>query len=207
MDGFHFPNEYLDSHFRPLSDGTKIPLAWVKGQPDTIDTKALRKALKMLAARPHEMDWPGYSRRTHDVVPNMYVVHESANLVFVDGNYLLLNRGDFAGIPDLFDLRMYLEAPAASILSNLMERHMRGGKSVEQAKDWVKRIDLPNARTAEGTRFNADVIIQRNTEDDISEIRWKGEVLQPEKTDATGTKSDAARQQPPVKPPPAATNP
>jgi pantothenate kinase len=175
MDGFHFKNAYLESHFRKLPDGSTIPLSWVKGQPDTIDVANLRKHLKLLAARPEAMDWPGYSRYSHDTVPDKYRVHESANLVFVEGNYLLLDRGQFAGLPSLFDLRIYVDAPAPKILANLMERHISGGKSIEQAKDWVKRIDLPNARIAENTKAKADVIIERNHQDDISAVIWKGE--------------------------------
>ena len=62
------------------------------------------------------------------------------------------------------------------ILSNLMDRHIRGGKTVDEAKEWVKRIDLPNARVAESTKVNADVIIERNHEDDLSLVLWREDV-------------------------------
>ncbi len=173
MDGFHYSNDYLESHKRKLPDGSEIPLAWVKGQPDTIDIPSLRRHLELLIQRPAEVAWPGYSRYTHDILPHLYRIHEPANLLFVEGNYLLLNAGPFKGITSFFDLKIYLDAPAAGVLSNLMDRHMRGGKSVEQAKEWVKRIDLPNARIAESTRANADLIIERNIESEISAMHWR----------------------------------
>ncbi len=173
MDGFHFPNAHLINAFRQLPDGTRIPLASVKGQPDTIDVKSLRQHLKMLVGRPDYMDWPGYSRFTHDVVPNKYHIHHSANFVIVEGNYLLVDRGMFAGIPDIFDLKIYVDGPGAKIIANLMERHMAGGKTVDEAKDWVKRIDLPNARIAESSRSHADVILERDGDDDLSNIIWR----------------------------------
>ena len=58
----------------------------------------------MAVGRPDHMDWPGYSRFTHDVVPDKFRVHASANVVIVEGNYVLVNRGPFAGLPELFDL-------------------------------------------------------------------------------------------------------
>jgi len=61
------------------------------------------------------------------------------------------------------------------IIANLMDRHIHGGKSVDQAKDWVKRVDLPNARLVESTKSHADVVIERDTDDDIAAITWKGE--------------------------------
>jgi hypothetical protein len=60
-------------------------------------------------------------------------------------------------------------------MANLMERHIRGGKEIEEAKTWVKRIDLPNARVAEATRPNADVILEKDAFDDVVSVTWKGE--------------------------------
>ena len=80
-----------------------------------------------------------------------------------------------AGMPAMFDLRVYIDAPAAKIIANLVERHIRGGKDLQDAKDWVKRIDLPNARVAEATKGNADVVIERDTDEDLSSVVWKGE--------------------------------
>ena len=176
MDGFHFPNAHLQNNFRNLPDGTRIPLDCVKGQPDTFDVKALRQHLKMLVGRPEYMEWPGYSRFTHDVVPNKYHIHHSANFVIVEGNYILVDRGPFAGIPDLFDLKIYIDGPGAKIIANLMERHIAGGKTVDQAKDWVKRIDLPNARIAESSKAHADVILERDGDDDLSNIIWREKI-------------------------------
>jgi pantothenate kinase len=175
MDGFHFPNSYLQSHARKLPDGTTIPLMEVKGQPDTIDVGNLRKHLEDLRARKDVVEWPGYSRFAHDVVPNKYRIPVVTNMVFVEGNYLLVDRGPFAGLPKLFDVKIYVDGPAPIIMMKLMERHIKGGKTVEAAKDWVKRIDLPNARIAESTRKTADVVVERDSENELSGIHWKGE--------------------------------
>lgn len=178
MDGFHFPNSYLETHARKLADGTEIPLLAVKGQPDTIDVVRLRKYLQTLIHRPEYTLWPGYSRFVHDVIPEKFKVHASVNIVIVEGNYLLVNRGPFVGLPEMFNLRIYVDAPAPKIIANLVDRHIQGGKTLEEAKDWVKRIDLPNARVAESSRHHADVIIERDTDDDIASITWKGEATQ-----------------------------
>jgi pantothenate kinase len=180
MDGFHYPNHYLQNHTRKLSDGTEIPLSAVKGQPDTIDVKLFRHHLEQLLTRPDSMPWPGYSRFVHDVIPNRHHVERAVNLVIVEGNYVLVNRGPFAGIPKVFDLKIYVEAPGPKVVANLVERHMRGGKTLEQAKDWVRRIDLPNARIAESTKASADVIFSRDTGQDLSGMTWRtGEASTP----------------------------
>ncbi|HVT79308.1 MAG TPA: hypothetical protein VHM90_01515 [Phycisphaerae bacterium] len=175
MDGFHFPNSFLESHVRHLPDGREVRLSALKGQPETFDIARLQRYVKALIARPEHVPWPGYSRFTHDVVPDKFRVSASTNIVIVEGNYLLVNRGPFAGLPEMFDLRMYVDAPAPKIIANLVDRHIKGGKTLEEAKDWVKRIDLPNARMAESSRHQADVIIERDTDDDLAAITWKGE--------------------------------
>ncbi len=175
MDGFHFPNSYLESHAVRLPDGGEVRLSALKGQPETFDIVRLQRYVKALIARPEYVPWPGYSRFSHDVLPDKFKVHSSINIVLVEGNYLLVNRGPFTGLPEMFDLRMYVDAPAPKIIANLVDRHIKGGKTLEEAKDWVKRIDLPNARMAETSRHQADVIVERDTDDDLASIVWKGE--------------------------------
>ena len=144
MDGFHQPNTYLREHSVKLADGTSTALSEIKGHPDTFNVPAFRESVHKLVACPPNFPWPGYSRLNHDVLPNRFHVDSSVNIAIIEGNYLLLNRGQFAGIPALFDLRIYLEVPGAVIVTQLVERHRRGGRTLEQAKDWVRRIDLPN---------------------------------------------------------------
>jgi putative kinase len=175
MDGFHFSNEYLTTHTRTLSNGTEIHLSSLKGHPETFDVALLRRYLQALIDRPEVLMWPGYNRFLHDVVPDKFKVHTSVNVVIVEGNYLMVNRGMFAGIPEMFNLKIYVDAPAPKIIANLVDRHIQGGKSLEDAKEWVKRIDLPNARIAEASRHGADLIIERDTDDDIASLTWKGE--------------------------------
>jgi pantothenate kinase len=175
MDGFHYPNAYLKAHVRRLEDGQTISLMDVKGQPDTIDVASLKKHLEALRERKEVVDWPGYSRFAHDVVQNKYRIPVVTNVVFVEGNYLLVDRGVFAGLPAFFDMKIYVDGPAPIIMMKLMERHIKGGRTVEAAKDWVKRIDLPNARIAESTKKTADVVVERDSENELAGIHWKGE--------------------------------
>jgi len=173
MDGFHYPNSHLLQHKRTLQDGTQIPLIEVKGQPDTIDIARFRSHVQQLIDRPENVMWPGYSRMLHDVVPDGFRVHVSINVVIIEGNYVLVDRGAFKGLPEMFDLKVYIDGPAPHIIANLVDRHIAGGKSKEQAKDWVRRIDLPNARIVETSKSVADVVLERDAENRIAAMTWK----------------------------------
>jgi pantothenate kinase len=132
----------------------------------------MKKAI--LAIRNCEADvrWPAYSRELHDVIPGRHPVQPSSNIVVIDGNYMLVDRGPFRGMPALFDLRIYVDSPAAVIISTLMDRHIVGGKDETMAKEWVKKIDLPNARLAESTKPLADLIIERSSDGEMVGLTW-----------------------------------
>ncbi len=172
MDGFHFPESVLAERFLQLEDGRQLRMNQCKGSPDTFDVPLLREHLLRLKQTPQKMAWPGYDRVRHKAVPQAINIHESVNLAMVEGNYLFLDRPPYEGIADIFDLRIYVEAPPASVVTNLMNRHMEGGKTVGMAKDWVKHVDLPNARLVEMTKNKAEVLIQRDRDGAISAVVW-----------------------------------
>jgi putative kinase len=173
MDGFHYPDPVLAKRELVMKNGEKISLVRCKGSPETFDVEALKKHLLQLRGRPATMTWPDYDRVHHMPMPGAIKVHDTDNLVIVEGNYLLLNMPPYEGISDFFHVRMYVEASAGAMIANLMNRHMEGGKTMEGSKDWIKRIDLPNARLVEMTRGRADVIVRRDSEEMLSEINWK----------------------------------
>jgi pantothenate kinase len=177
MDGFHHNREYLEHHHQRLSSGESISLLESKGSPFTYDAESLRQHLQQLREVLPMMTWPGYDRQTHEVVPEEHRIPAAVNMVLVEGNYLFLDRPPFKGIGDFFDLKIYVEAPAPSIMGNLMERHILGGRSMEAAKDWVKRVDLPNARLVESTRSVVDVVVQRDQQDRMSAVIWKNQAV------------------------------
>lgn len=173
MEGFYYPHQYLRQHYRTASQG-KISLADVKGGPDTFDTVNLKEHLLRLRKQDDDdFYWPGFSPEYNDVLPRHYRVHSTINVILVYGDFLLLDRGPFTGVPGLFNTTIYVESPAAAIISHLMQRRIRNGETELEAKESLKKIDLPNARIAESTRTQADLILERNTMDELVSLKWK----------------------------------
>lgn len=173
MEGFYFPHHYLRHNYRNTSQG-KVLLADVKGGPDTFDTVNMKEHLARLRSMEEEdIYWPGFAPEYNDILPRHYRVHQTINVVIVQGDFLLLDRGPFTGIPSMFDVTIYIESPAAAIISHLMQRRIRNGETELEAKEALKKVDLPNARIAESTRTRADLIIERNTNDELVSLKWK----------------------------------
>ncbi len=173
MDGFHLSQDTLMRQKINFRDGTTLTLAQCKGIPETFDVAALRDHLMLLRDTSTELDWPDYDRTVHRVLPRAIKIKKSDNLIIVEGNYLFLDVAPYENFPGFFDLRIYVDCPAPAIISGLVNRHMAGGKTLEESKDWVRRVDLPNARLIERTRTAADLIVKRDQERYIAEIVWQ----------------------------------
>ena len=92
------------------------------------------------------------------------MVHPHIPLVVTEGNYLLLDVAHWARVRALLDEAWYVDTDDALRRDRLVQRHIRFGRSVEAAREWVARTDEPNARLIEASRRRADV-----------QFRWGGD--------------------------------
>ena len=150
MDGFHYPQAYLEAH-TALRDGARVPMKAIKGAPETFDVAALARALE--AARSTDARWPAYDRRLHDVVPGALAV--SGDILLVEGNWLRLDEPPWRELP--CDFSAFIEADPALLTRRLVERKVRGGLSPAEAEAWVAASDGPNAARCLTRRLPADV--------------------------------------------------
>lgn len=139
MDGFHRHQDYLLSH-TVLKDGEEIPMAKIKGMPETFDADKLRRTL--LAARDGKVLWPVYDRRIHDVVED--AMEADAPILIVEGNWLLLDKPEWSGLP--CDMSIFVGAEESQLRERLIMRKMRGGLTREEAEAFYARTDGPNVR-------------------------------------------------------------
>src|SRR5215216_4856161 len=63
-------------------------------------------------------------------------------------------------VRSLLDEVWYVDAPRGVIAQRLLERHMRAGRSREEAEKKIASSDIPNVRIIERTRPRADRIIE-----------------------------------------------
>jgi pantothenate kinase len=139
IDGFHHPQAYLDSHHVDLATGRTL-LSSVKGAPESFDVAGLRRRLE--AARDHDVTWPGYDRRLHDVVEQGHRL--TAGLVLLEGNWLLLDEPGWRDLADFSELTIFIEADPVRLRERLIERKVRGGMSRRDAEAFHRRSDGPN---------------------------------------------------------------
>lgn len=158
MDGFHRHQEYLLSH-TVLKDGVEIPMAKIKGMPETFDADRLRAALT--AAREKNIRWPVYDRCIHDVVED--AVEVCAPILIVEGNWLLLDRPEWHDLP--CDFSLFIAAGESEIRERLIARKMRGGLTRAEAEAFYACTDGPNVRLCMAESRPADCRYSLNMND------------------------------------------
>ena len=152
MDGFHLAGSEL----------RRLELAHRKGAPDTFDAAGYVSLLRRLRApSPDEVVYaPEFRREIEEPIAGAIAVGPEVGLVITEGNYLLLEDAPWSGVRPLLDEAWYLEVDDALRVERLVQRHVRHGRSVEAAREWVAVTDEPNARRVEASRHRADLRIR-----------------------------------------------
>jgi pantothenate kinase len=161
MDGFHLPDDVLRG--RGMRD--------VKGAPDTFDANGYVAALARLRDDPGPRRLPTYDRARHAPVPGGVVFDRTITIVLTEGNYLLLDRGGWAGVRPLLDLAWYLDADPSELTPRLVARHMAGGRSAAEARRKTTASDLPNACLVATTIAAADAVVTAAADPDHLRVR------------------------------------
>ena len=152
MDGFHLSQSALE----------RLGRADRKGAPDTFDAAGYVALLSRARVPGSGTVWaPEFDRHLEEAVAGSIAVEPSATLVVTEGNYLLLDDGDWAGVRPLLDACWFLTTDDAAREQQLVDRHVDHGRTPDAASDWVRTVDGPNARLVAATAGRADLVLTR----------------------------------------------
>lgn len=151
MDGFHLTNDQL----------MEQNLLARKGIPETFDVLSFVRLIQSIALDTEaEIGCPAYDRRIHNPVANAILVEKKHRIVIVEGNYLLLPRKPWNQLSGLFDEIWFIDTGLKVTQQRLVNRHLRSGRTQEEAAKKVSSTDIPNARLILSTRDRADKVIR-----------------------------------------------
>lgn len=152
MDGYHLANTEL----------ARLGRAGRKGAPDTFDSAGYVAMLARLRLHvPDEVVYaPEYRREIEEAVAGAIAVPPDIELVITEGNYLLLDQGYWAGVRAQLDAVWYVDVDSELRRERLAARHVRYGRTAEQAHAWVWQTDEPNAVLVEASKVRADLVLR-----------------------------------------------
>ncbi|HRK48608.1 MAG TPA: hypothetical protein PK324_23465, partial [Nocardioides sp.] len=114
---------------------------------------------------------PAFDHRLPDPVADAIAVPGTAGLVVTEGNYLLLDEARWRAAYDACDAVWHLVTDDQVRTERLVRRHHDSGKDPRFAREWVARVDQPNADQVEAAAHRADLVL------DLGE--WSGRIEGP----------------------------
>jgi len=149
LDGFHLDNSLL----------RQMNLLQHKGAPETFDVKGLTQLLARLERETSPVYFPIFDRKADLSRAGAGAVLPHHKIILVEGNYLLLDRADWAAMREHFQMRIKLEVPVDVLEQRLVTRWTRLGLSRQQVVQKVTRNDLANARLVIEHSLAADFVV------------------------------------------------
>ncbi|WP_286721892.1 nucleoside/nucleotide kinase family protein [Devosia sp. 63-57] len=155
MDGFHMKHAKIEA----------MGATDRKGAPHTFEGAAFVSFLHQLKHANSPVSGPGYSRKIEDTVDDAFTVPADVRVLVVEGNYLLLTEGPWAGVKALLDYAVFVHVPRDIVQARLLKRHGEEGLFTEERnRAHIERNDLPNYDLVETSRDRADVIFEMDVE-------------------------------------------
>lgn len=151
MDGFHLSDDVL--RLRVLLD--------VKGSPQTFDAHRYLALLRRLRDEiDHPVYAPGFERTLEQPIAAAISVDPAIRVVVTDGNYLLDAHEPWPQVREALDEVWFADLDENRRRARLVDRHVKFGKSRDDAQAWVDRVDEPNAVRVIARRGEADLVVR-----------------------------------------------
>lgn len=166
MDGFHRRQEYLLSHTVNVN-GKEISMVEIKGAPVTFDLETLKKKIAEVKEG-NLCKWPRYDRLLHNPVEDAISV--SADIVLLEGNYLLLDMEGWRALSGYADFTISLSADEEMLRERLIERRTATGVKRDKAEQFVDFSDMANVRLCLEMTKEADLQLKA-VDDDLQLLK------------------------------------
>ncbi|MBA3906282.1 MAG: nucleoside/nucleotide kinase family protein [Pseudonocardiales bacterium] len=151
LDGFHLANAEL----------IRLDRLARKGSPDTFDAAGYVSLLTRLRAADEPVVYaPRFDRSLEESIGSAVPVPDDVPLVVTEGNYLLLDEPAWAPVHPLLDTCWFVDPGEDLRLARLVARHVRYGRSAEEAQERSYGSDQRNAEVIAASRARADRIVR-----------------------------------------------
>lgn len=151
LDGFHLANSELHRLGRHAR----------KGAADTFDAAGYINLLRRLRACEDETVYTSFfDRSMEESIACAVPVPRDVPLIVTEGNYLLVDGPHWGPVQTLLDECWYVEPGEDIRLDRLVARHMRFGRTAEEAHERSHGSDQRNAELIHQTRSRADRIVR-----------------------------------------------
>lgn len=151
QDGFHLDNAVL-------TERGHLPR---KGAPHTFDGAGFVHTVRRLKERV-DVAVPVFDRSRDLAIAGARIVPADAEVVIVEGNYLLFDEAPWFNLAPLWTLSVQLHVPLPELRARLIQRWLGHGLSSAAATRRATSNDIPNAEAVFEKGLPADLTIGPN---------------------------------------------
>ncbi|CAH6722038.1 hypothetical protein CLIB1444_08S00452 [[Candida] jaroonii] len=154
LDGFHYTREYL----RSLENSEEAFIR--RGAHFTFDAKSCVEFVKSLRART-TISAPSFDHKLKDPVNNGTIIPGEAEILLVEGLYVLLNIDPWNQISQYLDDSWFINVDLDVARDRVAKRHVEAGiePTIEKAYQRVDSNDIINAHLIMDNSIPANLII------------------------------------------------
>lgn len=149
QDGFHLDNAVLSE--RGILNR--------KGAPQTFDGAGFVHLVRRLK-EPVDVAVPLFDRPRDIAIAGARIIPAEAEVVIVEGNYLLFDDAPWFNLAPMWALSVRLEVPMSDLRARLIQRWLGHGLSSAAATRRATSNDIPNAQEVLDKALPADVTLQ-----------------------------------------------
>ena len=163
MDGFHLYRRQLSEGVAGRSPEESHAR---RGAPWTFDPAGLSARLQKIRSSPTEcVPWPGFDHAVKDPEEGAVQVNPSAQVIIVEGLYLLYRESGWEALEHCFEQIWYLDTPPELCQARLLARHQSAwGISKEEAQRRINENDGINSLLVRGTKGKAHGLLDYQEE-------------------------------------------
>lgn len=142
MDGYHYYKRDLDSFPNPKRAHE------IRGAPETFDSERFSREMisaKEALSENKPVEFPSFDHSVGDPVEKDIEVQGDTRVLVVEGNYLLMDTGEWVKSREVFGLKFYIKVPLAVAGERLAQRHAEAWNwDIEKARARVQAADSYN---------------------------------------------------------------
>lgn len=151
MDGYHLSNEEL----------IKLGRLERKGAPDTFDVEGFISLITRVRNEiGKEHTFPIFHREIEASKADEGIVLRNTKVIVIEGNYLFSEEHNWSEVFPLLDQSWFIEIDDEIRMQRLITRHIKYGKTPQEAEEWSRGSDEENAKFIAKTASRAERIIK-----------------------------------------------
>ena len=157
MDGFHLDNDRLSA----------LGLLHRKGAPETFDVPGFVRLVTEVRNDNGPVRYPTFDRVADKVLPDAQSLGPETRFVIFEGNYLLLQQGDWAQLREFFDVTLMLCADPTKLRERLVARWLEHGLTAAQAELRADSNDMVNMALVQDHSAKPHLTLNTQADDQI----------------------------------------